>query len=218
MIYLYLDESGDLGFDFVNKKPSKYFTVTILAISGIDNNRCLLKEVKNTIRRKLVPKDRKDNTVKELKGTGTTFEIKKYFYNRIKEINFSLYSISLNKKRVYQQLVENKSRIYNFVARNVLDKIPLNDKDDRIEMIIDKSKSKPEIEDFNSYIRGQLESRLDPKVPLEIRHLKSHENGGLQTVDLFCWGIFQKYERRKTEWYNLFRKKIKYETVYLPQK
>ncbi len=24
---LYLDESGDLGFDFVNKKPSKFFTI-----------------------------------------------------------------------------------------------------------------------------------------------------------------------------------------------
>lgn len=30
MWYLYLDESGDLGFDFVNKKPSKFFTVSIL--------------------------------------------------------------------------------------------------------------------------------------------------------------------------------------------
>ena len=24
MWYLYLDESGDLGFDFVNKKPSRF--------------------------------------------------------------------------------------------------------------------------------------------------------------------------------------------------
>ncbi len=34
MWYLYLDESGDLGFDFVNKKPSKFFTITILVIKG----------------------------------------------------------------------------------------------------------------------------------------------------------------------------------------
>jgi hypothetical protein len=25
MLYLYLDESGDLGFDFFGRKPSKYF-------------------------------------------------------------------------------------------------------------------------------------------------------------------------------------------------
>ncbi len=26
MIYIYLDESGDLWFDFENKKPSEFFT------------------------------------------------------------------------------------------------------------------------------------------------------------------------------------------------
>jgi hypothetical protein len=35
MIFLYLDESGDLGFDFVNKRPSKYFVVTVLAYKGM---------------------------------------------------------------------------------------------------------------------------------------------------------------------------------------
>lgn len=32
-MYLYLDESGDLGFDFVNKKPSGFFIITLLGIS-----------------------------------------------------------------------------------------------------------------------------------------------------------------------------------------
>jgi len=27
-MYLYLDESGDLGFDFKNKKPSRFFVIT----------------------------------------------------------------------------------------------------------------------------------------------------------------------------------------------
>ncbi len=34
MLYLYLDESGDLGFDFINKKPSSFFTICVLAIRG----------------------------------------------------------------------------------------------------------------------------------------------------------------------------------------
>ena len=55
MWYLYLDESGDLGFDFVNKRPSKFFTVSILAVSCQDTNRKLLKAAKITLRRKLNP-------------------------------------------------------------------------------------------------------------------------------------------------------------------
>ena len=27
---IYLDESGDLGFDFENKQPSRYFVITVL--------------------------------------------------------------------------------------------------------------------------------------------------------------------------------------------
>jgi hypothetical protein len=45
MLFLYLDESGDLGFDFVNKKPSKFFVVTILAVKGYEENRKLINGV-----------------------------------------------------------------------------------------------------------------------------------------------------------------------------
>jgi hypothetical protein len=46
LLYLYLDESGDLGFDFVNKKPSKFFTVTIMVINKNNENVLLFKGVK----------------------------------------------------------------------------------------------------------------------------------------------------------------------------
>jgi hypothetical protein len=86
----------------------------------------------------------------------------------------------------------------------------------RIELVIDKSKSIPEIADFNKYIRRQLEAKLDPKVPLDIYHWNSEENGGVQAADLFSWGIFRKYEKRDTEWYKIFTSKIRYESKYLP--
>jgi hypothetical protein len=53
MLYLYLDESGDLGFDFVNKKPSKFFVVTILALNGHEANRLLINGVKSLLFTKL---------------------------------------------------------------------------------------------------------------------------------------------------------------------
>jgi len=214
MLFLYLDESGDLGFDFVNKKPSKFFTITILALEGIITNRRLLNAVMKTIKRKLNPKKKAKSQAVELKATKTIFSIKEYFYKLIKDMDFSLYSLSLNKRRVYEDLAKNKERVYNYIARLVLDKIPLSDVD-RILLIVDKSKGAPEINEFNKYIRRQLEARLNPKVPLDIYHYLSHENGGLQAVDLFSWGIFQKYERNKTDWFNLFKDKIKYDAKYL---
>ena len=124
MWYLYLDESGDLGFDFVNKKPSKYFTISILAVSSQYANRKLINAVKKTIARKLNPKHKRKRIVEELKGSLTTLSIKKYLYERIDTVPFGIYSITLNKKRVYDRLIKQKEHIYNYVARLVLDQIP----------------------------------------------------------------------------------------------
>ena len=219
MWYLYLDESGDLGFDFVNKKPSKFFTVTILAVESIESNRKLINAVKLVLRRKLNPRGKRKRMVQELKGTATTTDIKNYFYQQVKAMRFGLYAMSLNKRRVYEHLVQEKSRIYNFVARQVLDRIPFeNSGSERVELIIDRSKSKPEIEEFNSYIRRQLEGRLNPKTPLDMYHWNSQTTAGLQAVDMFCWGIFEKYERNRTAWFELFQEKVKFCDVYLPDK
>jgi len=80
MWYLYLDESGDLGFDFANKRPSNFFTVTILVVKGVENNRALIKAVKKTIERKLNPRKSRKRIVAELKGHVTTMAIKEYFF------------------------------------------------------------------------------------------------------------------------------------------
>ena len=67
MWYLYLDESGDLGFDFVNKKPSKYFTVAILLVKGGADNLRLLKAVKKTVKRKAEPERQQGSNRKRTK-------------------------------------------------------------------------------------------------------------------------------------------------------
>lgn len=216
MWYLYLDENGDLGFDFVNKKPSKYFTITILLVKGSENNRFLINAVDKTLRRKLNPKNKRKRIVEELKATKITMDIKKYFYDQVKSVDFDIYSITLNKRRVYDYLVKDKARIYNFIARQVLDKIQFEKAKTNVELIVDKSKSKKEILDFNNYIWNQLKARINPKIPLCIRHNDSRQCKGLQGVDLFCWGIFEKYERKRTNWFAVFKEKIEFDEAYLP--
>ena len=213
MLYLYLDESGDLGFDFITKKPSKFFTVAVLSIQGRDNNRTLINAVKHTLKRKM---GRKNHVGFELKGSKISLEIKKYLYEQIAALDFKIYALTLNKKRVNQSLAQTKERLYNYVARLVLDQINLNSAQQRVMLFLDKSKSKPEIADFNSYIFRQLQGKLNPKIPLDIMHKLSHEMLGLQVVDLFAWGIFRKYEKQDEKWFTVFREKVAFSDVYLP--
>lgn len=217
MWFLYLDESGDLGFDFVSKTPSKFFTITILVVEGKQHNRALIAAVRKTLARKLNPRAKRTRIVQELKGTSTTIEVKRYFLRQLQKYSVSctLYSLSLNKRRVYEQLTREKARVYNYLARKILECIPFEKASTRVYLYVDRSKSKPEIADFNQYIIRMLQGRLDPRVPFHILHADSSTHRGLQAADLFCWGIFQKHERGRVEWYNEFRSLIRLDESFL---
>lgn len=211
MLFLYLDESGDLGFDFFAKKPSKYFTITVLLVIGSENRKKMANSIKRTLKNKL-----KKKKLSELKGAKTSIEIKRYFYQHVESVPFELYALTLNKKRVYESLANKKDRVYNFIARKVLDVIPISNASERINLVIDRSKNKREIKEFNDYIIRQLSGRIDPLIPFNIDHHHSHEDLPLQAVDLFCWGIFRKYEKRDIEWFDVYKCKVKYDDLYLP--
>lgn len=215
MLYLYLDESGDLGFDFVNKKPSRFFTICIVVIKGRKSRDRIVKMIRRTLRKKLNPKGKRKRVVQELKATSTTLKVKEYFYNKVKNDDFSIYALTLNKKRVYEHLVKDKSRAYNWFAKLLVDNIDFSPANTRIEFVIDKSKSKPETAEFNRYIKTFIEARIDPQLPLSIKHEDSKNDLCLNMADLFAWGIFRKYERRDYKWYNIFKSKIKFDDMYL---
>ena len=67
----------------------------------------------------------------------------------------------------------------------VLDKIDFKDIKSRINLIIDKSKNKKEVEEFNNYIITHLKSKVTPETPLDFNHQLSHETPGLQAADMF---------------------------------
>jgi len=218
MLYLFLDESGDLGFDFVQKKPSKYFVIAILLVKGLADRKSINRAVKRTLKNKLNSRKGKKRLVEELKGCDTDFAVKEYFYKKIRQTDFGPYTIILNKRRVYESLTKSKERVYNYISRLLIEKLPIEDAKSGLEFIIDKSKSKPEIREFNNYVIQNLKGRIKPEIPIYINHLDSRVTPELQAIDMFAWGILRKHEKQDLRWYRLFKedKKIKCETVYFP--
>lgn len=214
MLYLYLDESGDLGFDFVNKKPSAFFTICVLAVKGRENDRALTKAVRAVLRRRHFLRSDKEGL--ELKGYTASPEMKKFFYKKAGSVEFKLYSVTLNKKSVCQHLAIDKDRTYNYIARLTLEHVDFKDAAVRVIMTVDKSKSRQGVVEFDNYVISQIKSFIDPLVPLDIIHVNSQESPGLQAVDMFAWGIFRKYERNDLEWFNVFKARVCLDRVYLP--
>lgn len=217
-MHIYLDESGDLGFDFTKQGTSRFFVITLLVIHSNEVNKKMLKMVERTIKEKINRNKKGKDVILELKGSNTDIGVKGYFYRHIKDDQFEIFTLILNKARVAQKLRDKKEKLYNYVSRLLLEKCNLHKAEDRVILTVDKRKNKEDIKDFNSYLFNELRALISLKIPFEQYHEASYAHKGLQAVDVFCWGIYRKYERRDLEWYNYFVAKIKEEIVYLPER
>ncbi len=216
-MFIFLDESGDLGFDFVNKRPSEKFVITLLVCDSRNAVDSFRIAVKRTLKNKLNHKKSNPRFVEELHATHLSLSIKQYFYRQVKNRDWHLYAVALNKRRVYGSLITpaGRKKLYNFLSHFLIEKIDLSNANPSVTMVIDKCKNKEEIDDFNQYLANQIEGRLPLNIPLKLSHEDSKGNSGLQAVDLFCWGVFRKYERGDVEWYANYADKIAFETEYL---
>jgi hypothetical protein len=216
-MFIYLDESGDLGFDWSKAKTSRYFVITLLVCDGKHVQRGFRKAVRRALKNKINYGRKTKRLVHELKGEKTTFEVKKYFHCQTPKEGWRIYSVSLNKARVNPELQtkQGKKKLYNFLARFILENVAFPNPLPVVNLVVDRCKNTDEIKDFNQYMENQLQALLPLETRLFITHEASHENPGLQAVDMYCWGIARKDDRNDTQWYNLYRDKIAFETVYL---
>ena len=123
----------------------------------------------------------------------------------------------VNKERVHEHLrtKPGKQKLYNYISRFLLDKVDLAEVRNAVTLVVDRSKNKDEVADFNRYMKNQLDALLPLDIPVNFYHERSHENPGLQAVDLFCWGVFRKYEHGDYAWYREYGSRIGFETDYL---
>lgn len=212
---IFLDESGDLGFDFQSKNPSPAFTITLLVCDNRDVIQGFGRSVNRTLKNKLNHR-KSGRKVSELKGSETSLRVKQYFIKYAPVSGWRLYSVTLNKHRVKPGLQgkAGKKKLYNFLARLILEKIAFDSQLSDVTLVVDKCKSTEEMKDFNQYIESHMMALLPLDCRLYISHEHSHANPGLQAVDMFCWGFSRKY-RGGFEWYDVFEDKIAFETVYL---
>jgi len=211
MGYIFLDESGDLGFDFKKKKTTKYFVITVLFAR---NKRPIEKCVKN-VHRGLRKKYKK---IGILHAYIEEPVIKRRFLKLLSEKDCVIMTIYLNKKRVYTKLQEEKSVLYNYVANILLDRIyskkliPINKK---VELIASRRETNKFLnQNFKNYLNNQITNRH--KINVEVVIKTPYEEKSLQAVDFASWAIFRKYEYGDDSYYNLIKNKIVEENPLFP--
>lgn len=205
-LIIYLDESGDLGCDFENKQPSRFFVIVVLVCKDAAMDKQLQKAVSRTIKNKLGIK------TNELKGAKTELKIKTYFLAQLHKLaarDLEIYAVIVDKRKLLKTDTQNKSNLYNQITSMLLQQIAIQDVC-AVTLIVDKSKNKHGMKVFDDYLKRQL----NLEISFFIHHYSSSASRGLQAVDLFCWGIYRKYEHQDTEWYQAFESVISYEKEY----
>lgn len=210
--YIFMDESGDLGFN-PKKNNSKYFVITILATGDKRPIEKIVKNVHRMLRKK----------VKKLSG-GILHAVKEKPATRKRLLTFLaekeclIMTIYLNKAKVYTKFHEEKHVLYNYVTNILIDRIMtkrLIDKNSVVYLIAARRETNKFLNDnFKTYLENQIKNKHGLKITIEIKN--PSEEKSLQAVDFVSWGIFRKYERGEDLYYSLIKKRIVEENPLFP--
>ena len=206
MINIFLDESGDLGF---SDRSSRWFILTI-ALTG--NHRKIEKCVKK-VHGGLKKKFKK---IKELHAYHADSATRKRVLKELSGVeDLQIFCIILNKKKVYVDLQNQKSYLYNYTANILLDRL-YNKKDlsngEQVLICIDQRETNKFLKkNFEDYLTKSLAKRGCNRFKIKIK--PSHTEKCLQAVDFISWAIFRKYERGDYEYYEMIKNKVAEESL-----
>lgn len=202
-------KAATLALIGAKKGASRYFVITLLVC---DNN-TVVKQISKAVQRTLKNKvnaSRQSSVLRhELKGTNTTLAVKAYFQRQMPPTGWRVYSITLHKQDddMNQWAKEDKPRLYNRLANQLMQKALPFHAGEEIHLIVDRSKSRSEIQDFNAYTTNQLQGIMPLSTPMFIVHENSQRHSALQAVDLFCYGIARKAYGDHA-WHEMFKENV----------
>ena len=197
-MYIYLDESGTLGFDFKKKGNSKYFTISYIAFKN-----------KNQISRAIRSTRKKFNIKSKLKANSTNDEIRKDLLNRLMKKEFSISTIIIDKTKVYSlYMIKNKEKFYNYMCGLLIDTINLLPNTPAVvNMVMDKRKNGRLLKmDINNYLKMRINRNSSIKLEIEHKHIDT--DLVLTAVDFISWSVFRNFEHGDNTYYKIIERKI----------
>ncbi len=212
MAYIFLDESGDLGFDS-KKKSSKYFVVTFLFVDNKGPVEKVIKKVARNLSKRELKKHvgvlhackEKPKTIVKTLGL-------------LNEKNISILSIYLNKSKVYTKLKDEKHVLYNYVSNILLDRIftkKLIPLDSPITLVASRRETNKFLNNnFKNYLKQQVKNNHQLDIHVEIKTPESEKC--LQAVDFICRAIYKKRELGDESYYNLISQRVIEESPLFP--
>jgi len=211
---VFVDESGDLGFD---KHSSKFFVVSFVMVINTPSTR-LEVLIKRALKNINITKKHRWS-ISEFKFSKDTDKTKRKFLKKINSYNVKIGAVAISKDSVKQHLQREPSLLYNylvvdFLMRTIVDEyLVTSDPYNRIIFIIDRSLSAKNRRHFNEYAEEKAKFLTNQRnwnmdVIVTIRHEDSEREKLLQVADYVAGSIFHKLERNNPAYYEIIKEKI----------
>jgi DNA-directed RNA polymerase subunit L len=203
MVYIYFDESGDLGFDTSKNKTSKYFIATFL----LTKNPRPLNTTVNKIFKTFSKKEIKVHMGYLHAFSEKEITVKRLLTNSVKH-DISIMMLWLDKTKVYTRLKNEPHKLYNYLTNILIDRLTntgiIKKKEKVIFVASQRETSEYLNADFSYYINHKHKNKID----IEIQIKSPRQCKPLQIVDFISWSFYQKYEYNNLEFVNIFQNKI----------
>ncbi len=211
MSFIFMDESGDLGFNFNKKGTTTHFLITFLFCRNRRPIEKCVRKVHSGLRKKY-------KNIGILHAYIEEPTTKRRLLTLVAKRDCRIMTILLNKKKVYTKLQDEKPVLYNYVTNILLDRIftkKLIQSDDSIEIIASRKETNKFLnQNFRTYLHSQISKNHKLKVTVSIK--TPAEQKALQAVDFISWAIFRKYEYKDDSYYKLIKKRIVEENPLFP--
>jgi len=191
MSYIFMDESGDLGFDWTKNRTTKYFLISFLITQEKDKLENIVKKIFRNSPKNLL---KSNNGV--LHCHNEYPKIRKILLDKISKLeNTKIWVIYIDKTKIYTNQSQNTQLFYNYTVWILLNKILSNHKWN-INFIASKRETNKTLNtNFHKYIKeiSWNNIKIEIKTPAQEKWL--------QIVDFVSWSIFRKYEYGDIEYY-----------------
>lgn len=205
---MFVDESGDLGFNTVS---TKHFVIGYVVSL---NTQRLRVNVSRLLKRLNM---RHKYKLSEFKFSNDREFIRCKMLQYIVKQDFNGGFVAIRKASVAPRLREKKGILYNFIiAEYVVSNLLASfDNITSINLHLDRSMSREARQHFDSYFSDKLSWKqfikdIDTPIKSRVFHDHSHQEPCIQIADYIAGSLFQYIERNNSCYYDVIKQKIVY--------
>ncbi len=199
-MFIYLDESGDLGF---KRESSKFFVISFIAMDTQTSLK-LKRKIKRVKQKHGIPRKM------EIKGSKSNHYLRIDVLKAVSSLPIGIYSIAVNKQGVNKSLRNDTNILYNYMVNLIMVPYLEQKKLNKVHIIADLRITKvAKGMRFTDYLKYKLLENGLYNIRPNIQFLDSLTSNGLQAVDFVVYSLFRKYEFGDTKYSQVIGKKIR---------